>query len=287
MYSYYNTCLFLRHMSKKVDKKKKKTKDEMSFLDHLEVLRWHLFRSVAAVVILGITFFSLGKSVFENIIFAPLNKDFISYRFFCWVSNATCLRDPNLQLIRKELGEEFFVHIKVSIFLGIAAAMPYIIWEVWKFIKPGLYDNEKKYARGFVAICSTLFMLGISFGYFIIAPFAISFLSNYAVSVDTVEATSTLSSYISYLSMFTFPSGLLFQLPVVVYFLTKIGIITPTFMRQYRRHAYVVLLVLAAVITPPDAISQVLICIPLYSLYELSIIVSKRVYKNLQKEDDE
>jgi len=259
-------------------------KDEMSFLDHLEVLRWHIVRSVAAVVVFAIGFFLLGKSVFENIIFAPKNKDFISYRIFCWISEATCLQEPRLELIRKELGEEFFMHIKVSIFLGIALAMPYIIWEIWRFIKPGLYDNEKKHARGFVAVSSFLFTAGIMFGYYIIAPFAISFLSNYSVADDAVSATATLSSYVSYLTMFTFPSGILFQLPIVVYFLTKIGVLTPKFLSTYRRHAYVILLVLAAVITPPDVVSQVLICIPLYILYEISILISKRVYKKLQTE---
>jgi sec-independent protein translocase protein TatC len=175
------------------------------------------------------------------------------------------------------------MHIKVSIFLGIAIAMPYIIWEVWKFIKPGLYDNEKKHARGFVGVSSMLFIMGIMFGYYIIAPFAISFLSNYSVADDAVSATATLSSYVSYLTMFTFPSGILFQLPIVVYFLTKIGVITPKFLSTYRRHAYVVLLVLSAVITPPDVVSQVLICIPLYFLYEISILISKRVFKKLEE----
>ena len=271
---------------KKKEAKKKKTQDEMSFLDHLEVLRWHLMRSVASVLVFAIGFFAMGKVVFEKIIFAPKNKDFVSYRFFCWLSDATCLKEPNLTLIRRELGEEFFVHIKVSLFLGIALAMPYIFWEIWKFIKPGLYDNEKKHARGFVFVCSSLFMAGLMFGYYIISPFAISFLSNYTVGTDDVEATATLGSYVGNLTMFTFPAGVLFQLPIVVYFLTKIGIITPEFMKQYRRHAYILLLILSAVITPPDVVSQVLICVPLYFLYEGSILISKRVAKKNQEELD-
>lgn len=256
-----------------------KEHEEMSFLDHLEVLRWHILRSMASVLVFAIAFFSMGKIVFEKVIFAPKNPGFISYKFFCWISKATCLQDPDLTLIRRDLGEEFFIHIKVSIFLGIALAMPYIFWEIWKFIKPGLYDNEKKYARGFVGAGSVLFMMGILFGYFIIAPFAISFLSNYSVSATDVDSTATLGSYVSYLTMFTFPAGLLFQLPILVYFLTKIGLITPTFMKTYRRHAYVVILVISAIITPPDVVSQILICIPLYGLYEVSIFISKRVHK--------
>lgn len=272
-------------MSEEV-KEVKEGKDEMSFLDHLEVLRWHIIRSVAAVVVFAIVVFSLGKTIFEKIIFAPMSPDFISYRVFCKISKATCLQSPKLELIRKELGEEFFMHIKVSIFLGIAFAMPYIIWEIWKFIKPGLYDNERKHARGFVGVSSVLFMMGILFGYYIIAPFAISFLSNYSVADDTVNATATLSSYVSYLTMFTFPAGILFQLPIIVYFLTKIGVITPKFLSTYRRHAYVVLLITSAVITPPDVVSQILICIPLYILYEISILISKRVYKQTQKDSE-
>ncbi len=268
----------------KSNKKEEQSPDEMSFLDHLEVLRWHLMRSVISVIVFAIAFFSLGKQVFENIIFAPKNNDFLSYRVFCWISEATCLKDPNLTLIRRDLGEEFFIHIKVSIFLGVAMAMPYIFWEIWRFIKPGLYDNEKKHARGFVFICSSLFILGLLFGYFVISPFAISFLSNYSVVTDEVSATATLASYVNNLTMFTFPAGILFQLPIVVYFLTKIGLITPDFLKSYRRHAYVVLLVLSAIITPPDIISQVLICIPLYALYEVSIFISKRVYKQTEAE---
>jgi len=269
---------------KKKKAENKKTPDEMSFLDHLEVLRWHLIRAGASVIVFAVAFFSLGRTVFENIIFAPKNNDFISYRIFCWLSEATCLKDPNLTLIRRDLGEEFFIHIKVSIYLGIALAMPYIFWEIWKFIKPGLYDNEKKHARGFVTICSALFLAGLMFGYYIISPFAISFLSNYSVVADEVTATATLASYVGNLTMFTFPAGLLFQLPIVVYFLTKIGLVTPDFLRTYRRHAYVVLLVLSAVITPPDLISQVLICVPLYALYEVSIFISKRVHKKSELE---
>lgn len=251
----------------------------MSFLDHLEILRWHVIRSAIAVVLAAIAIFVLGRNVFDSVIFAPLKKDFITYRIFCNISEATCLNVPKLQLIRKELGEEFFIHIKVSIFLGIAVAMPYILWEIWKFIKPGLYAKEQKHARGFVLVCSSLFTLGMLFGYFVICPFAVSYLSNYSIAGEVVEQTATLSSYIGSLTMFCFPTGVIFQLPVVAYFLSKIGVLHPSFMKKFRRHAYVVLLILAAIITPPDIITQVLICIPLYLLYEVSIFISARVTK--------
>ncbi len=278
------TCsTFAVIMNKKLKGETTKT-EEMSFLDHLEVLRWHIIRSVIAVISIAIVVFSLGKTVFEKIIFAPKDPNFISYKFFCGISDATCLSAPKLVLNKIVLGEVFFTHIKVSVFLGIAISMPYIIWEVWKFIKPGLYDNERKHARGFVGVSSFLFILGISFGYYIVTPFAVSFLSNYTLVEGAVTETTSLSSYVSYLTMFTFPSGILFQLPILVYFLTKIGVITPKFLKTYRRHAYVVLLVLSAVITPPDVVSQILICIPLYILYEISILISKRVYKKSLEE---
>lgn len=273
-------------MAKSKNKEAGAEKDEMSFLDHLDVLRGHIFRSAASVLVFAVIFFLMGKTVFENIIFAPKNPDFVSYRFFCWISKATCLQDPNLTLIRKDLGEEFFVHLKVSVILGIAIAMPYIFWEIWKFIKPGLYDNERKHATGFVTVSSLLFSVGMLFGFFIIAPFAISFLSNYSVTVDDVSSTATLSNYVSYLIMFTFPSGLVFQLPVVVYFLSKIGLVTADFLKTYRRHAIVVLLIISAIITPPDIVSQVLIGIPLMVLYEISIFIAKRVEKNQSKAED-
>lgn len=271
---------------KKKDKPTKKSPNEMSFLDHLEELRWHILRAVIAVLVGTITFFSMGKVVFKTLIFAPKNEDFITYRILCNISEKMCINPAHITLIRTEIGEEFFVHIKASIFLGITVAMPFIIYEIWKFIKPGLYDKEKKHARGFVFFSSLLFVLGILFGYYIISPFAISFLSNYSVG-DEVTVSSTLSSYVSYLTMFTMPAGILFQLPIVVYFLSKIGVITPMFLKQYRKHAYIVILLLAAIITPPDVVSQILIGIPLYILYEISIVISNRIYKKQKQELDE
>ena len=161
-------------------------------------------------------------------------------------------------------------------------AFPYILWEVWRFVKPGLYDNEKRAARGFVLICSFLFLSGVLFGYFVIAPFAIKFLASY--DIGAINAP-TLESYVNYMVLFTLPTGIIFQLPVLVYFLTKIGLIDAEFMRTYRRHAIVLILILSAMITPPDVITQFLIGIPLFFLYELSINVARRVKK--QEEEAE
>lgn len=264
-------------------KKKQDDGSEMSFLDHLEQLRWHILRSLIAVIAVAIGVFLMGKEVFDRIIFAPIQKDFITYRLFCGISKATCIQPADLKLIRTQLGEEFFIHLKVAFFLGITLAMPYIIYQVWKFISPGLYDEERKYAKGFVFYSSFLFICGVLFGYFVITPFAVAFLSNYSVG-SVVETTSSLTSYVNYMFMFTIPSGILFQLPIVVYFLSKIGVVTPMFLRKFRKHAYIVILILAAMITPPDVVSQILIGIPLYGLYEVSIIISKRIYKKQEAE---
>lgn len=254
----------------------KKEEPEMSFMDHLEQLRWHIVRSIVAIFSGAIIVFLLKEWVFKHIIFAPKQDSFITYRFFCKMSEATCFYPPKFHLVAIQMGEQFFIHIKVSIFLGFIMAFPYVFWELWRFIKPGLYDNEQKSARGIVFICSALFLSGVLFGYYIITPFAINFLAGYSVGVDAVSNPS-LESYVSYLTMFTMPTGVVFELPIVVLFLSKAGLITPELMRTYRKHSIIVILILAAVITPPDVMSQFLIGIPIFILYEISIMISKKV----------
>jgi len=255
---------------------------EMSFLDHLEELRWHIVRSAASVFVFGIIVFLAKDFVFNKIILAPKNDTFVTYRLFCEFADALCFGPKNFTIMPRELGEQFFTHLKVSIWLGIIISFPYIFWEFWRFIKPGLYKEEEKAARGIVFICSFLFISGVLFGYFIIAPFAISFLAGYSISNEVISSP-TLSSYVGSLTMFTIPTGITFELPVVVYFFSKIGLLTPEFMKKYRRHAVVIILVFAAIITPPDVFTQFLIGIPVYGLYELSILVCQRVYTNYQK----
>jgi len=261
---------------------------EMSFLDHLEELRWHIMRAVGSILFFAIIVFLAKDFVFQTLLFGPKSSDFLFYKTVCGFSNAVglgdrlCMTPPDFKIIVVELGEEFITHLKVSLVLGMAISMPYIFWEIWRFIKPGLLPNEKKSARGFVFISSGLFMSGVLFGYYIIAPFAINFLAGY--NIENVESTTSLASYVNYLTMFTIPTGLVFQLPIVVYFLSKIGLVTPTFMRSYRRHAFIVILIMAAAITPPDIITQMLIGVPLYFLYEISIIISKRVTDKREKE---
>ncbi len=256
---------------------------EMSFLEHLEELRWHIIRSLVALFGFGIILFIFQKWLFREVIFGPTEPDFFSYRFVCWLSESIgmgdnlCFTPPEFPKIATGFGEAFIISIKASFVMGFIVAFPYVLWEFWRFIQPGLYPKEQKAARGMVAICSALFLVGVLFGYYIISPFAINFLAGY--DVPGVQNTPTVSSFINYMIMFTAPAGLIFELPIIVYFLSKIGLVTPEGMKQYRRHSIIGILLLAAMITPPDVVTQFLIGIPLYVLYEVSILVSARVNK--------
>ena len=273
-----------------VDSYKMTAGKEMSFLDHLEELRWHIIRAAASIFVFAIAAFLAKDFVFNQIVFAPKYPEFVTYRVICNFSNAVgmgealCFFPPDFTFITPIFGELFIQHIKVSVMLGIIVSFPYIFWEIWRFIKPGLYVAEQKAARGMVTICSGLFLTGVLFGYYIISPFAITFLAGY--EIEGVVAMPALSSYINYMTMFTLPVGIVFELPIVVFFLSKIGLVTPEFMKSYRRHAVILILILAAIITPPDVITQVLVGMPLYVLYEISIIISRRVVNKQKQEQD-
>lgn len=263
----------------------KEKEKEMSFLDHLEELRWHIIRSISAIFVIAIAVF-LSKNFIFSILFAPKQDDFFTYRLFCRISEMTCFGPPEFELITRQLGEQFFTHIKVSLWVGLILAFPYVFWEIWKFIKPGLYKNEVKAARGIVFYCSILFILGVLFGYYIISPFAITFLAGYSVGSEALSKP-TLSSYVNYMTMFTIPTGVVFELPIFVYFFSKIGLLTPALMKKYRKHAIIIILILAAIITPPDIMTQFLIGIPIFILYEIGIFISARVQKKAQKAEKE
>ncbi len=253
---------------------KQSTQGEMTFLEHLEALRWHLIRAIAAIVLFAIVMFLSKEFVFDRILFGPKYGDFPTYRFFCtWIENMC--HPPAFEVQTIAVEEKFITHIKVSIILGVIVAFPYVFWEVWSFVRPGLYPHERQAAKGIVAVCSFLFVLGVLFGYFIISPFALKFLTGYEIA--STLSTPTLTSYVNSMALYTLPAGLVFELPVVVFFLTKIGLIGPAFLRQYRRLAFVLILVMSAIITPPDVMTQFLIGIPLYILYEISILISARV----------
>lgn len=268
--------LFRKKSKKEVVKKPKEK--EMSFLEHLEELRWHIIRSILAIVVIGIATFLAKEFVFDGIIFAPKKDSFFTYQLFCSISEATCFGPPEFDLITREMGEQFFTHIKVSFWLGLIVSFPYLFWEFWRFIRPGLYPNERKAARGIVAVCSFLFLLGVLFGYYIISPFAISWLAGYVVGTEAINAP-TLASYVNYMTMFTIPTGILFELPIFVYFFSKVGLISPKDMKKYRKHSIIVILLLSAIITPPDVVTQFLIGIPVFILYEISILISARAEK--------
>jgi len=262
-----------------------KNRADMSFLEHLEVLRWHLVRSSIAIGVFMIAIFSFKSIVFDKIILAQKSADFWTYRMFCKISHllgkgdALCMDDISFSLINITMSGQFTMHLIVSLIGGLILGFPYILYEIWRFIGPALADKERKYARGLIFAGSFLFTVGILFGYFLISPLSVQFLGNYKVS-DLVENQISLSSFISTVTTITLACGLVFQLPLIVYFLAKVGLVTPEFMRKYRKHAIVVTLILSAIITPPDISSQVLMAVPLLVLYEFSIFVAKRVIKN-------
>lgn len=262
-------------------------KGEMSFFEHISELRKHILRAALAIMIVFVVAFINIKYIFEIWILGPKNTWFPTYSILCGLSEklnmgkSMCFEPTAFELDTREMGEILMQYIYVSFWLGIICAFPYILWEIWRFVSPGLHESERKAARGVIVVCTILFFLGVLFGYFIIAPFSISFLTS--IQVDGVKVSPSLDSFVTYMTMFTIPTGLIFEMPVAAYFLTKIGVLGPAVMRTYRRHAVVVLLIIAAVITPPDVVSQTLVGIPLYLLYELSIVVSARVVKERAK----
>ncbi len=263
-------------------------KGEMSFLQHLEVLRWHLVRSASAIVILGTVAFFAKSFVFDTVLLGPMRSDFVTYRVLCeasqkfGLSDLLCLGEMNFILINTTMSGQFTTHIFVALIAGLVLAFPYVVFEIWRFVKPGLYQNERKYANGMVTYTSVLFILGVLFGYYVIAPMSVNFLGNYQVS-ELVKNQIDLNSYFSTLATLVLATGLVFELPILMYFLTKIGVVTPEFLRTYRRHSIVIILIVAAVITPPDVASQLLVFMPLMVLYEISIFVSAAVLRNGRK----
>lgn len=259
------------------NKKTNAAGDEMSFLDHIDAMRSHLFRSAAYITLSAIFVFTQKHFVIDTIVLGPIHPDFVTYRFFCNLSELTCISPSNIKLFTRELSEQLIVHLKVSFFLGIIISFPLVFREFWLFVKPGLYDKEIKATSGVIFWCTVLFILGVLFGYYVLAPFSIAFLASYNVS-SLVESTATLSSYVDAMTMYTMATGIVFELPLVVYFLAKLGIMGPVFMRTYRRHAVVVIAIVAAIITPPDVTSMLVVTIPILLLYELSIFIAAMHY---------
>ena len=264
---------------------------EMSFLDHLEELRWHLIRSAFAIMIFMVLAFVWAPWIFDNIIFAPSRIDFPTFRWLCKLGDLTgaqealCVKPFEFKIQSRYLTGQFSMQFLAAFVIGFIISFPYVFWEIWRFIKPGLHTNEMRNSRGAVVAVSSLFLLGILFGYFVLVPLMTWFFSSYSIS-PTIVNEFDITSFVSTFVALVFGSGLLFQLPVVVYFLTKIGLLTPAFMRTYRKHSYVVILVLGAIITPPDPLSQMLISTPLFLLYEISILISASVMRRRRKEEE-
>lgn len=266
----------------------KVSNSNMSFLQHLEVLRWHLVRSSIAIIIGAIVCFVAKGFLFDVVIFGPKKVDFVTYQLFCKATRALgtdelfCMKEMPFKILNTKMAGQFSTHMWVSIIGGFIMAFPYVLFELWRFVSPGMHNSERKYGRVVIIAAGFLFMAGVLFGYYLIAPLSVQFLGTYTVSSEITNFIDLLS-YISTISTVTLASGILFELPIIVYFLAKIGVITPQGMRQYRRHAIVVILVLSAVITPPDLTSQILVSLPVLILYELSIKICARVVRRQQK----
>ena len=267
----------------------KKDVNEMSFLDHLEDLRWHLIRIVGAVILCGTVAFIFKGFIFDNIIFAPKKMEFPTYQWLCALANLVSVEDSTFCgesfpfiIQNRTMAGQFSAHIWTSIYAGFIIAFPYIIYQLWKFISPGLNDNERNTSRGFIVVSSLLFFLGVLFGYYVITPLSINFLGTYTVSAE-VSNEIDISSYISLVRASVIASGIIFELPILIYFLTKLGLVTPEILRKYRKFALVIVLIISAVITPPDIASQIIVAIPVIILYEISIHISRIVLKRERK----
>lgn len=265
----------------------KSTESEMSFLDHLEVMRWHLLRSILAVVIMALVAFVFKEIVFDKIILAPKEPNFPTNRWLCQLGEILgleriCINQNPFGLQTVKMAEQFSMHIIVSLVAGIVVAFPYVFFEIWRFIVPALYDKEKQTASGAVFYTSLLFILGVGFGYYIISPLSVNFLGNYKVSESVISAP-TLRSYVQTITSVVLASGIVFQLPILIYFLSRVGLVTPSFLKKYRRHSVILIVTLSAIITPPDVFSQVLVALPLMVLYEIGISISKRIMRQQEE----
>jgi sec-independent protein translocase protein TatC len=268
----------------------KKQLNEMSFLDHLEELRWLLVRSTSAVLIMAVVTYFFSDFIFDTVIFAPTSPSFFTYTFFCDLSHqlgfadSICITELPFIIQNTDMEGQVNMFIWTCITAGFILAFPFILWELWKFISPALYEKERKNVRVFIFVASILFFLGVLFGYYVIVPMSINFCATFSVS-KMVQNQFTIDSYIGMMKTSVIASGLFFELPVIIYFLTKLGLVTPLFLRKYRKYSVVVVLLISAIVTPPDVVSQIIVAIPMLLIYEASIFISVFVYKNKTKEN--
>ena len=266
----------------------KKSLSEMSFLDHLEELRWLLVRSTIAVVLLAVVVFFFSDFIFDQVVFGPTKVDFVTYRFFCEASHylgfadTICIEELPFTIQNTSMEGQVNVFIWMGITAGFILGFPYILWELWRFISPALYENERKYAKVFIFTASLLFFMGVLFGYFVIVPMSVNFLASFSIST-VVKNDINLDSYIGMVKTSVLAGGIFFELPIIVYLLTKLGLIKPSFLQNTRRYAIVIVLIISAIVTPPDVVSQITVAVPMLLIYEMSILISRIVYKNQLK----
>ncbi|MDY0089157.1 MAG: twin-arginine translocase subunit TatC [Flavobacteriaceae bacterium] len=264
---------------------KKNAQKEMSFLNHLEELRWMLVRSTIAILVMAVVSFFFSDFIFNKILFGPKDPNFITYRFFCNLTQYVGLEETDICntelsfiIQNTDMSGQFSFLIWTCITVGFILAFPVVLWEIWKFIRPALYDNERKYAKAFISVSSLLFFAGVVFGYLVVAPLSIYFFGNFSVSNEILNEIN-LTSYTGMIKTSVIACGFMFELPILIFFLSKLGLVTPAFLRKYRRHAIVIILFIAAIITPPDVISQIIVSIPILILYEISILISAVIEK--------
>lgn len=270
-------------MAKPVDDK------EMSFIDHLEELRWHLIRSLVAILVFTVVAFIYKDFFFGKIVLGPTRLDFWTYRKLCELgrlidSPALCFDKLNFTLQSRKMAGQFLMHLTSSFVIGLIIAFPYVFWELWRFVQPGLYENERRVTAGVVSVVSVLFLTGAIFGYYILTPISVQFLANYTLDPSIINEFDIIS-YVSTMLTLVLGCALLFQLPILVYFLTKAGIVSAQSMKAYRRHAIVAIFVVAAIITPADVFSQIIVALPLILLYEISIFIAGFVKKKEERQE--
>jgi len=264
-------------------KRQKKPMNEMSFMDHLEELRWVLVRSTIAVLIAAVGIFFFSDFIFDEIIFAPTKVDFWTYGFFCDLAKSLgvsdiCVTEMDFVIQNTDMEGQVTMLIWTCVAGGFILAFPYILWELWKFISPALYEKERKGAKVFISISSLLFFLGVLFGYFMIIPMSVNFFATFKVS-ELIKNEFNIDSYMSMVKTSVIACGLFFELPIIIFFLARLGLVTAELLRKYRKYSIVGVLVVAAVVTPPDVVSQVIVSIPMLIIYEASIFIAAAVGK--------
>ncbi|MFI5195546.1 MAG: twin-arginine translocase subunit TatC [Chitinophagales bacterium] len=269
--------------------REKNPNGEMNFLDHIEDLRWHIIRSVIAIIIGAVVAFWKIEWIFDRIILGPAHNDFISYKWFCELGkllhyDSFCLGQVKMSFQNTAVTGQFMMSLSVSLMLGFIIMFPYVLWELWRFIRPALRPTEIKMATGIVFWCSLLFFSGVLFSYYIIVPYTINFFGNYQLS-PSFQNIITIDNYYDTMSDMIVALGIVFELPIIVYFLSRIGLLTPEFLRSQRRYAILILFIIAEIITPPDLFSCLFVFVPLYILFEVSVNISGRAVRTRKKKE--